>query len=376
MKFNRRTLLATLISAPYVAKAQNAPIKIGFIALTDSAPLIIAKEKGLFDKHGVAVELLKQASWGALRDNLVLGGENNGLDAAHILTPMVALMSMGKITPNNQPLPISTLARLNTQGQGITLANSIKDLKDIKKVAMTFPGGTHDLWLRYWLAAKGIDPDKDVVTAAVPPPQMVATMKVGGMDAFCVGEPWNQQAETMEIGKTAIQTGEIWKNHPEKSFALRDDVLAKNPDAAVGMLKAVIEAQMWADNNRAEVADIISKRQYLNIASADIAKRLEKSEFSMSFWANNASYPYLSHDVWFLLENARWGKLPLETDFKAIAAKTNRADLWLKAANALGLKNLPSGETRGLETFFDGAVYDYDKPMEWLKAQKITRLKA
>jgi nitrate/nitrite transport system substrate-binding protein len=376
MKLNRRNLIATLISAPFVAKAQTAPIKIGFIALTDAAPLMIAKEKGLFEKHGVNVELLKQASWGALRDNLVLGGENNGLDAAHILTPMVALMSMGKITPNNQPLPLSILARLNTQGQGITVANTIKDLKDLKKVAMTFPGGTHDLWLRYWLASKGIDPDKDVVTAAVPPPQMVATMKVGGMDAFCVGEPWNQQAETMEIGKTAIQTGEIWKNHPEKSFALRDDVLAKNPEAAIGMLKAILEAQIWADDNRPQVAEIISKRQYLNVASADIAKRLEKSEFSMNFWANNASYPYLSHDVWFLLENARWGKLPPDTDFKAIAAKTNRADLWLKAASALGIKDLPSGATRGLETFFDGAVYDYDKPMEWLKAQKITRVKA
>jgi nitrate/nitrite transport system substrate-binding protein len=306
----------------------------------------------------------------------VLGGENNGLDAAHILTPMVALMSMGKITPNNQPLPMSILVRLNTQGQGITLANSIKDLKDIKKVAMTFPGGTHDLWLRYWLASKGIDPDKDVVTAAVPPPQMVATMKVGGMDAFCVGEPWNEQAETLGIGKTAIQTGEIWKNHPEKSFAMRQDVLSKNGDAALSILKAIIEAQIWADDNRAELATIISKRQYLNVSSENIAKRFEKSEFSMNFWANNASYPYLSHDVWFLLENIRWGKLPQDLDLKAIASSTNRADLWMKAATELGLKDLPSGSSRGVETFFDGAIFDPEKPLEWLKGQKITRVKA
>jgi nitrate/nitrite transport system substrate-binding protein len=374
MKLNRRTILSALFSAPYLAKAQSTPVKLGFIALTDAAPLIIAKEKGLFDKHGVNVELNKQASWGALRDNLVLGANGNGIDGAHILTPMVALISMGKITP--QPLPLSVIARLNLQGQAITLANSITDLKMIKKAAMTFKGGTHDLWLRYWLASQGIDPDKDISTIAVPPPQMVANMKVGAMDAFCVGEPWNQQAETQEIGKTALQTGEIWPNHPEKSLALRNDFIETQPEKTQAILRAVLEAQIWAEDNRPEVAEIIAKRQYLNIAASDIAKRLEKSKFAMKFWADNASYPYLSHDVWFLLENARWGNVSLETDFNAIAAKTNRADLWLQAAAALGLKNMPTGTSRGNETFRDGAVYDPQKPLEWLKTHKISRLKA
>jgi nitrate/nitrite transport system substrate-binding protein len=371
MQLTRRALIASALAVP--AFAQSSPIKLGFIALTDAAPLIIAKEKGYFDKYKVAVELSKQASWGALRDNLVLGGAGSGIDGAHILTPMTTLMTMGKIT--NQPLPMSIIARLNLQGQGITLSNAITDIKALKKVAMTFPGGTHDIWLRYWLASQGIDPDKDVQTIAVPPPQMVANMKVGGMDAYCVGEPWNAQAISQGIGKTAVETGNIWANHPEKSLGLRNDFLEANPEPVQNIIKAVIEAQIWADDNRAEVAQIISKRQYLNIDPADITARLEKSSVAMKFWADNASYPYASHDVWFMLENMRWGRLPADTDFNAVVAKVNRADLWLKAAGDMGLKSLPSGTSRGLETFMDGAVYDPTKPLEWLKAQKITRVK-
>ena len=180
--------------------------KLGFIALTDATPLFVAKEKGLFAKYGMPdVEVQKQASWGATRDNLVLGSEGNGIDGAHILTPMPYLISSGKVTQNNLPTPMYILARLNLERQCISVAKEYKDLKvgvdtaafkaalakkkaggKAVKVAMTFPGGTHDLWIRYWLAAGGIDPDKDVATIVVPPPQMVANMKVGTMDCFCV----------------------------------------------------------------------------------------------------------------------------------------------------------------------------------------------
>ena len=164
------------------------------------------------------VEVLKQASWGATRDNLVLGSEGGGIDGAHILTPMPYLISAGKVTQNNVPMPMYILARLNLDGQCISVAQGIRrparsastprrsSKRSTKKkasgksvkVAMTFPGGTHDLWIRYWLAAGGIDPDKDVETIVVPPPQMVANMKVGTMDCFCVGEPWNAAARPPE----------------------------------------------------------------------------------------------------------------------------------------------------------------------------------
>ena len=175
--------------------------KLGYIALTDAAPLVIAKEKGLFAKHGLPdMDISKQASWGALRDNMALGTKANGIDGGHILRPKTHLYATGKVMQNNQPLPMYTLLNLNEDCQAISVSDEFKDLnlgtdssalkeafakkkaagKEVK-VAMTFPGGTHDLWIRYWLAAGGIDPDKDLSTITVPPPQMVANMKVGTM---------------------------------------------------------------------------------------------------------------------------------------------------------------------------------------------------
>ena len=220
------------------AEPETKTVKLGYIALTDAAALVIAKEKGFFAKHGLPdAEVLKQASWGATRDNLVLGSEANGIDGAHILTPMPYLISTGKVTQGGVPTPMYILARLNLDAQAISVAaeyNGLKlglDASPLKeafakkraaggdpKVAMTFPGGTHDLWIRYWLASGGIDPDKDVSTIVVPPPQMVANMKVGTMDAFCVGEPWNAQLINQKLGYTAANTYEIWNKHPEKAL--------------------------------------------------------------------------------------------------------------------------------------------------------------
>src|SRR5262245_34445671 len=228
----------------HVAQAAGPEVTkaiLGYIALMDASPLVVAKEKGIFAKFGVPdVEVSKQASWGATRDNIVLGGDKNGIDGAHILTPMPYLISAGKVTQNNVPAPMYILARLNLDAQAISVADEYKDLKvtfdasPLKaafekkkaagkevKVAMTFPGGTHDLWIRYWLAAGGIDPDKDISTIVVPPPQMVANMKVGNMDAFCVGEPWNEQLVNQNIGFTACSTGKIWSRHPEKAVGIR-----------------------------------------------------------------------------------------------------------------------------------------------------------
>ena len=249
-KVTRRTLLKTtgagaLMAAigqqfPFGANVAQAAgpetpkANLGFIALTDAGALFVAKDKGLFAKHGMpGVEVQKQASWGATRDNLVLGGEGNGIDGAHILTPMPYLISAGKVTQNNVPTPMYILARLNLDSQCISVAKEYADLRigvDTKpfkealekkkasgkavKAANTFPGGTHDLWIRYWLAAGGIDPDKDIETITVPPPQMVANMKVGTMDCFCVCEPWNLQLVHQGIGYTAITTGELWNKHP------------------------------------------------------------------------------------------------------------------------------------------------------------------
>jgi nitrate/nitrite transport system substrate-binding protein len=382
-------------------------VKLGYIALTDAAPLIIAKEKGLFAKYGLPdVEVAKQASWGATRDNLVLGGAANGIDGAHILTPMPYLISTGKVTQNNVPVPMSILARLNLDSQGISVAKDYAgtgvglDASKLKeafaakkagggevKVAMTFPGGTHDLWLRYWLAAGGIDPDKDVSTIVVPPPQMVANMKVGNMDAFCVGEPWNEQLVNQGIGFTACTTGELWKGHPEKALALRSDWIEANPNATKALLMAVMEAQEWADSmdNKEEMAAILGKRQWFNVPPKDVLGRLkgtinygngrllDNTGLEMKFWKEHASYPFKSHDTWFLTENIRWGKLPGDTDIKALVDKVNREDIWRAAAKELGVAaaDIPEGSSRGPETFFDGKVFDPENPQAYLASLAI-----
>jgi nitrate/nitrite transport system substrate-binding protein len=401
-----RTLLPYgAYAAPAAPEVTSA--KLGFIALTDAAPLIIAKEKGLFEKHGMPdVEVLKQASWGALRDNIVLGSASNGVDGAHILTPMPYLIHTGKVTQNNVPVPMTILARLNLDCQGISVAQEYKDtgagldaskLKaafDAKKsagkevkVAVTFPGGTHDLWMRYWLAAGGIDPNKDVSTIVVPPPQMVANMKVGTMDAFCVGEPWNEQLVNQGIGFTACTTGELWKGHPEKALGMRADWVEKNPNAAKALLMAVMEAQMWCEDmaNKEEMATLIGKRSWLNVPVKDIIGRIKGdinygngrtetgTDLKMKFWANGASYPYQSHDAWFVAENMRWGTFAPDTDIKKLVAEVNREDLWRAAAADLSVAaaDIPASTSRGVETFFDGVKFDPDNPSAYLDGLKI-----
>src|SRR5712672_1890431 len=370
----------------HIAEAAGPEITkalLGFIALTDAAPLFVAKEKGIFAKYGVPdVEVQKQASWGATRDNLVLGSEGNGIDGAHILTPMPYLISAGKVTQNNVPMPMYILARLNLDAQAISVANKYKDLKVTNdasplkeafakkraagkevKVAMTFPGGTHDLWIRYWLAAGGVDPDKDVSTIVVPPPQMVANMKVGNMDAFCVGEPWNEQLVNESIGFTACTTGEIWFKHPEKALGLRAAWVDKYPNAARALLMAVMEAQQWCEKmkNKEELAAICAKRQWINCPVEDVTDRLkgdvnygngrlEKgTKQFMKFWSDHASYPFKSHDLWFVTEDIRWGKFEPKTDMKALVDKVNREDLWREAAKSLSLpaSDIPASPSRG-----------------------------
>jgi nitrate/nitrite transport system substrate-binding protein len=405
---------ASFLGGVHVAEASGPEVTkaiLGFIALTDAAPLFVAKEKGIFAKYGMPdVEVQKQASWGTTRDNLVLGSEGNGIDGAHILTPMPYLISAGKVTQNNQPTPMYILARLNLDSQCISVAKEYSEIKvgldtapfkgalmkkkasgKAVKAAMTFPGGTHDLWIRYWLAAGGIDPDRDIETIVVPPPQMVANMKVGTMDCFCVCEPWNLQLIHQGIGYTAITTGELWNKHPEKSLGLRAAWVDKYPKAAKALLMAVMEAQQWCDKNenRDETAVICAKRQWINVPVADVTDRMrgkfdygvpgkvvENSPHIMKYWRDHASYPFQSHELWFITEDIRWGKFEPTVDAKALIRKVNREDIWREAAKDLSVKpaDIPASTSRGKETFFDGKVFDPDDPSAYLKSLSIKRV--
>ena len=388
-------------TGPEVAKA-----RLGFIALTDSAPVIIAKERGLFAKHGMPdVEVVKQASWAATRDNLVLGSGGGGIDGAHILSPMPLQFTAG-VQSGPRPLPMYTLARLNLNGQGITVGNDLKSVQvglssagakakfaqlkaagNTAKVAMTFRGGTHDLWVRYWLAAGGINPETDLSTIVIPPPQMVANMKAGTQDAFCVGEPWNGQSVNQKVGYSAAVTSELWMNHPEKALGMRADWVDKYPRAAQAITAAVLEAQMWCDvmANRPAMCSIVSGRQYVNVPIGDILPRLQgtidygdgrkvvKSPHYMKFWADRASFPFKSHDLWFVTENVRWGVMPQKIDKSALVNRVNRSDIWRAAAKTIGQVG-PTGESRGPEKFFDGKVFDPANPAAYLASQPIKRL--
>ena len=403
------TTAATLAAAPRGVFAQGSTTPeirkatLGYIALTDSAPLIIAREKGFFARHGMTeVDVSKQASWGATRDNLVLGGERGGIDGAHLLTPMAYLIHTGRIVQNSQPVPMGLVARLNTNGQAISIAAKHaalgvkldagalrRGVTADSKVAMTFRGGTHDLWIRYWLAAGGINPETDVSTIVVPPPQMVANMRVGTMDAFCVGEPWNAQLVAQRLGHTALVTGELWKDHPEKCLALRADFIERHPNATRALTAAVIEAAQWCDEaaNKEEMCAILGRRAWFNVPPADIigrmrgevdygdGRRVTNTDITMKFWRDHASYPFRSHDLWFLAENQRWGVLPMELDLNALIAQVNREGLWREAAERAGVpaSATPRGTSRGRETFFDGKVFDPEDPRGWVASHAIRR---
>ncbi len=408
------TALPAIIPGPLASRAWASPgkpettsAKLGFIALTDAAPLFVAAEKGFFAKHGMTdVEVLKQSSWGATRDNLQLGSRRGGIDGAHILTPMPYLITHAGMGGG---VSLNILARLNLAGQCISVGNEYRDLEvgtdttefakalaekraggNEVRAANTYPGGTHDLWIRYWMAAGGIDPDRDIATITVPPAQMVANMRVGSMDTFCVCEPWNHQLINQGIGYTANTTGELWHNHPEKAFALRSDYIEANPNATQALLMAVMEAQMYCEEpaNKEEVAQICSRRRWIHAPFNDIVDRMkgnfdygtgrvvENHPDQMRYWKDQASYPFQSHDLWFLTENQRWGNLPMDLDTQSLIARVNREDLWRKAAETLGVDaaDIPESKSRGVETFFDGKTFDPENPKAYLDSLAITRM--
>ncbi|MBD2137018.1 ABC transporter substrate-binding protein [Anabaena sp. FACHB-1237] len=398
---------------------ETTKVKLGYIPIVESAPLIIAQEKGFFAKHGMTeVEISKQASWGSARDNLEIGSAGGGIDGGQWQMPMPHLITEGKITKGNKPIPMYVLAQLVTHGNAIAIANKhlgkgiglklegAKSLFAQMKsatpftAAFTFPHVNQDLWIRYWLAASGIDPDTDVKLLTVPAAQTVANMKTGTMDAFSTGDPWPFRLVNDKIGFMAALTAEIWKNHPEEYFALRGDWVDKNPKATKALLKGIMEAQQWLDNfdNRKEAAEILAAKKYFGLSSPEIlanpyqgkydmgdGRKIDDKSMAAYYWKDakgSVSYPYQSHDLWFITENVRWGFLPQDyitngaAKAKELIKKVNREDIWKEAAKELGIPaaDIPSSTSRGVEEFFDGVKFDPEKPEEYLKSLKIKKV--
>lgn len=256
---------------------------------------------------------------------------------------------------------------------------------------MTFRGGTSDLMLRYWLAAGGIDPIKDVAILVVPGAQLVSNVKVRNLDGFSVGDPWHVRLINQKLGYTASTSNEFWQDHPEKALTFRADWVDKHPKAVKAIVKAVLEAQRWCDKpeNRDELCQIISGPEWAKVPVKDIVDRMEgrinygndrpivqNSPNIMRYWKNNASYPYKSHDLWFLTENIRWGMLPQDLDTKKVIDAVNREDIWREAAKEIGVPTvqIPQTSSRGVETFFDGVKFDPKNSTGYLKNLKIKQV--
>jgi nitrate/nitrite transport system substrate-binding protein len=284
---------------------------------------------------------------------------------------------------------MSILMTLSQNGQGITLSNQLKeqgvtDGKSLKRMidsnkreytfAQTFPTGTHAMWLYYWLAAYGIDPMNDVKTIVVPPPQMVANMRVGNMDGYCVGEPWNARAISDNIGFSVATSQDVWPDHPEKVLGCTKAFMTQNPNTARAMIMAVLEASRYIDDvkNRSSVAKLIANKAYVNAPESVIEQRFLgnydnglgkkwKDEHAMQFYRNGeVSFPYLSDGMWFLTQHKRWGLLKKEVDYLAVAKAVNQIDLYKEAASQLGIP-VPSNPMRSSK-LIDGKVWDGSNP--------------
>jgi nitrate/nitrite transport system substrate-binding protein len=380
--------------APEVTK-----MKFGMIALTDCSPIVAAHEKGLFKKYGIDSVIAKGASWAGIRDSLSSGD----LQATHMLLGMPIASTLGLLGSPKKPMVIPWI--LNRNGQSISLkaewkgqvkddpkaikpfADKARKLGEPLTFAMTFPPGTHAMWMRYYLGAGGIHPDKDVSLITVPPPQMVANMRIGKMDGFCVGEPWNARLIADGIGFTSLNTQDLWKDHPEKACVFLADFADKNPKTVKAVLKALHEASVWSDSleNRAELARMVSKATYINCPAEIILGRLlgqydfgdgrKKTDANyMIFHQRQCNYPQLKYAIWFLTQYRRWGMLPAPPDYLATAKQVMRPDLYGEAMKEIGYAH--GGPNNDAETLFDGITFNPTAPEEYAKGFPVHSVKS
>ncbi len=410
----KSVLLLSLAATVAMAAVEKKDLKIGFIPLTDCAALVIAKEKGFFAKHGLNVELSKEASWANVRDKMTVGE----LDASHMLAAMPIASTLGVGSTKKEMLALMALGQ---NGDAITVSNKMYDAMmaadpaatkkgsavALKKVitaktmgvpefGMTFPTGTHNYHLRYWMAAGGVDPDTDVALKVVPPPQMVANMTAGNIDGFCVGEPWGQRAVMGNIGKVVVTGYQLWENGPEKVLGVQKAFADKYPETTKQMIEAVIEAGMWLDaswENRKEASAILSNKSYVN-APKDVIDNSMTGTYMYTngvntpmphfnvFGKKQALYPYYTHGMWQVTQMVRWGQLDHAIDMKKTVESVYRPDLFAAAAKEVKYA-LPTtgwkieGKAVG-NKFIDGSIFDPNKAVDYIynapiKHPKVTK---
>jgi len=368
---------------------EKREIRIGFMPLTDCAPLVVASALGFDRKHGLQFVLSRQASWAAIRDKLLTGE----LDAAHALYGLPYGVQLGIGGPRRD---MAVLMTLNANGQGISvaralavdgvvdgpsLARRVHEQRGKYVFAQTFPTGTHAMWLNYWLAAHHIDPLRDVRMIVVPPPQMVENVRAGNIHGFCVGEPWNHYGIVDGTSVHLASSQDVWPDHPEKVLGSTREFVHSNPNSARAMISALLEAGRWidaSDDNRTRMAELIAGKPYVNVPVEVIADRILgryqdglgrvwNDPRPMRFHADGTvNFPWLSDGMWFLTQFRRWGLLPQEPDYAAVSASINQIALYREAAGALGVP-VPSTPLRSAR-LIDGAIWSGTRPELFAKA--------
>ncbi len=389
------TIAPALRAAVYAQgsdKPEKEEVRIGFIPLTDCASVVMASVLGIDKKYGVKIIPTKEASWAGVRDKLV----NGELDFAHVLYGLIYGVHLGTSGPKKD---MAILMTLNQNGQAITLSKKLADKGAVDAAslaklmatdkreytfAQTFPTGTHAMWLYYWLASVGVNPLKDAKVITVPPPQMVANMRVGNMDGYCVGEPWGHRAIADGIGITATTTQDIWPDHPEKVLGTTAEFAKKYPNTARAVTAAILEASKWIDaglQNKMKMAETIADKAYVNTSVDVINQRIlgryqnglgktwdDKNH--MKFYADgNATFPYLSDGMWFLTQHKRWGLLKDHPDYLTVAKQINHIDIYKQAATASNTP-VPKDVLR-TSKFMDGMVWDGKDPKKYADSFKV-----
>ena len=350
----------SLITSALLAAPEKTKLKIGFIALTDCAPLVIAKEKGFFAAEGLEVDIEKEGGgWPGIQQKTISGE----YDYAHALAGLPIAATLGI----NGDANLQVLMSLDYNGNAITYSNklieemekyglkkderpvsaeSLKKYVDEKKAkegknyqplnfGMTHPNSTHNYELRYWMASSGIKPDEDTTIKPFPPPTMPQNLIAGNIDGYSVGEPWNTRVVSGGQGGALVTKYDIWNNAPEKVLQGRADFIDKNPETTKAVMKAVLKAQMWLDEsweNREEAIKILAKDSYVK-APVDVLRKSMSGTFlytkdvdsknpMFNVFANYyAAYPYYSHGMWFITQMYRWGQLDKPVDMKATIEK-------------------------------------------------------
>ncbi len=346
-------------------------LALGIIPLVDCAPIVLAEELGAFERHGLEVEIRREASWATIRDKVALGL----LDAAQMLAPMPLAAALGV---DSVSVPMVAAMTLDLNGNAITLSQALwREIEEAAPpfagapldagalatvvrsraaagrapltLASVFPFSSHNYLLRLWLASGGIDPDRDVRLTVVPPPHMVAHLSGGVIDGYCVGEPWNQQAASLGIGRIAVTGHQLWKAMPEKVLGTTEAWAQRHPRTLTALIKALIEACTWLDEpaNRGEAARVLASPRYVNAPAEIIARSLAIPDFHI-FHRGHANFPWRSHADWFLAQMVRWGQAGADVEARAVADRVFRPDLYRATATELGVAcpaddRLPAG---------------------------------